>query len=174
MRWIWLFVWMGLVSLAVLTTVSLTRGSLYEVVTWAHGPNPASPSVDLAATYNAVTRIHFTNVSVHKGSHNPNPAERRFRADVRYWLMDAKYYSHGDFSISNPELVEFVRTLGSQNWPESKPTTLSAIAYGIARAVLVKYPIIQKVEIRLIHFSRGLEAKDESEDNHVVNIVLQR
>jgi hypothetical protein len=48
------------------------------------------------------------------------------------------------------------------------------MAYGMARAVLEKYPIIQKVEIRLVHFSKGLEAKDESEDNHVVNLVVQR
>jgi hypothetical protein len=48
------------------------------------------------------------------------------------------------------------------------------MAYGIARAVLEKYPIIRKVEIRLVHFSKGLEVKDESDDNHVVNLVLQR
>jgi hypothetical protein len=139
---------MGLVILAVLIAVSLTHGSRDEVAARNQGPNPASPSVVLATTYNAVTRIHFTNVSVHKGSHNPNRAERRFRADVRYWLMDAKYYNRGDLSIGNPELVEFVRQLGSQNRPESEPTTLSAMAYGIARAVLEKYPIIQKVEVR--------------------------
>jgi hypothetical protein len=174
MRWIWLLVWMGLVSLAVLMTVSLTRGSLDEVATWTQEPKPATPSVVLANTYNAVTRVHFTNVSVHKGSHNPNLAERRFQADVRYWLMDARYYNHGELSIGNPELVEFVRQLGSKNLPDSKPTTLSAMAYGIARAVLEKYSIIQRVEIRLTHFAKGLEAKDESEDNHVVKIVLQR
>jgi hypothetical protein len=165
---------MGLVSLALLITVSLTRGSLDGADDGAHGPNQTSPTVGLAGTYNAVTRIHFTNVSVHKGSHNPNLVERRFRADVRYWLMDPKYYSNGHLSMGHPELVEFVRTLASQNRPKSRPTTLSAMAYGIARAVLEKYPIIQKVEVRLTHFSKGLEAKDESEDNHVVNIVLQR
>ena len=29
-------------------------------------------------------------------------------------------------------------------------------------------------EIRLTHFSKGLERKDETEDNHMVNLVLQR
>jgi hypothetical protein len=33
---------------------------------------------------------------------------------------------------------------------------------------------MQRIEIRLIHFSRGLESKDKAEDNHVVNLVLQR
>jgi hypothetical protein len=128
----------------------------------------------LADTYNAVTKVHFLNVAVHKGSPNPNPAKRRFRADVRYWLMDAKYYDRGELSIGNPELVEFVRKLGSKNLPASEPTTLSAMAYGIAKAVLDKYPIIQKVEVRLTHFSKGEKVEDESEDNHVVNIVLKR
>jgi len=36
------------------------------------------------------------------------------------------------------------------------------------------YPIIKKIEVRLVHFSKGLETKEESEDNHVVNLVLQR
>ena len=70
--------------------------------------------------------------------------------------------------------MELVRELGSKNLPETEPTTLSAMAYGIARGVLERYPIIQKVEIHLVHFSKGLETKDESEDNHVVNLVLQR
>jgi hypothetical protein len=37
-----------------------------------------------------------------------------------------------------------------------------------------EYPIIQKVEIHLIHFSKGLEPKEEGEDHHVVNAVLHR
>ena len=40
--------------------------------------------------------------------------------------------------------------------------------------MLKEYPIIKKVEVQLTHFSKGLEAKDEAEDNHVVNIVLER
>jgi hypothetical protein len=133
-----------------------------------------APRVVLADTYNAVTRIHFTNESVHKGSPKRRLVKRRYRADVKYWLMDAKYYDQGELSIGNPELVELVRRLGSKNLPEQEPTTLSVMAYGIARAVLEKYPIIQQVKIRLVHFSKGLEAKDESEDNHVVNLVLHR
>ena len=48
------------------------------------------------------------------------------------------------------------------------------MAYEIARGVLEQYPIMQRIEVRLIHFSSGLESKDEAEDNHVVNLVLQR
>ena len=127
-----------------------------------------------AETYNAVTKVHFMNVAAHKGSPNPNPAKRRFRVDVRYWLMDAKYYDRGALSIGNPELVDFVRKLGSKDLPASAPTTLSAMAYDIARAVLERYPIVQKVELQLTHFSKGLEVKDEAEDNHVANVVVQR
>src|SRR6516165_1087714 len=57
--------------------------------------------------------------------------------------------------------------------PVPRPT-LSAMAYEIARGVLEQYPIMQRIEVHLIHFSRGLESKDEAEDNHVVNLVLQR
>lgn len=130
--------------------------------------------VVLAETWDGVTKIHFTNVAVHKGSPEPNPVKRRFRADVRYWLMDTKTYEKGALGIGNPELTEFVRKLGKKSLPASEPTTLSVIAYGIANGVLKEYPIIMKIEVRLTHFSKGLEAKDEGEDNHVVNIVLER
>ena len=134
----------------------------------------ATPQVVLADTYNAVTRVYFNNTAVHKGSHKPGLVERRFRADVKYWLMDAKYYDRGELSVGNPPLVDLVRKLGSKNLPESEPTTLSAMAYEIARGVLDQYPIMQRIEIRLTHFSRGLEVADEAQDNHVVNLVLQR
>jgi hypothetical protein len=134
----------------------------------------AAPQVALAETYNAVTRIYFTNTAVHKGSHKPDLVERRFRADVKYWLMDSKYYEQGELSVGNPPLVDSVRKLGSKNLPETEPTTLSAMAYEIARGILEQYRIMQRVEIHLIHFSKGLENKDEAEDNHVVNLVLQR
>ena len=134
----------------------------------------SAPRVVPEDTYNAVTRIYFTNVAVHKGSPNPNPAKRRFRVDLKYWLMDAKYYDRGELSIGNPKLVDFVKKTGGKNLPASEPTTLSVMAYGIAQAVLDQYPIVQKVEVRLTHFSKGLEKEDESEDNHVVNIVLKR
>ena len=133
-----------------------------------------APRIVLAETWDGVTKIHFTNVAVHKGSPEPNPVKRRFRADVRYWLMDAKTYERGGLGIGNPELTEFVRKLGKKSLPASEPTTLSVMAHGIASGVLKQYPIIQKIEVRLTHFSKGLEAKDEGEDNHVVNIVLQR
>ena len=154
---------------------------LAALVPWPHGggaggaaESGAAPRVVLEDTYNAVTRVHFTNVAAHKGSPNPNPAKRRFRADLKYWLLDAKYYDRGALSIGNPELVEFVRKLGSKDLPANEPTTLSVMAYGIARAVMEKYPIVGKVELRLTHFSKGLTAKDELEDNHVVNVVLKR
>ena len=133
-----------------------------------------APQVVLAETYNAVTRIYFTNTAVHKGSHKPGLVERRFRADVKYWLMDAKYYERGELSVGNPPLVDLVRRLGSKNLPESEPTTLPAMAYEIARGVLEQYSIMRRIELHLIHFSKGLEGKDEAEDNHVVNLVLQR
>ena len=165
---------LGLVGTAVLMYVGLTNISPGAGAVQADETKTAAPQVVLAETYNAVTRIYFTNIAVHKGSHKPGLVERRFRADVRYWLMDAKYYDRGELSIGNPPLVDLVRKLGSKDLPETEPTTLSAMAYEIARGVLEQYPIIQKIEIRLVHFSKGLETKDESEDNHVVNLVLQR
>jgi hypothetical protein len=154
--------------------IGLTNLSPSAIGAYAEEAKATAPQVVLAETYNAVTRIYFTNTAVHKGSHKPGPVERRFRADVKYWLMDAKYYERGDLSVGNPPLVDLVRKLGSKNLPESEPTTLSAMAYEIARGVLEQYPIMQRIEVRLIHFSRGLESKDEAEDNHVVNLVLQR
>src|SRR5262245_60401045 len=141
---------------------------------YAEEAKATAPQVVLAETYNAVTRIYFTNTAVHKGSHKPGLVERRFRADVKYWLMNAKYYDRGELSVRNPPLVDLVRKLGSKNLPASEPTTLSAMAYEIARGVLEEYPIMQRIEVHLIHFSKGLDSKDEAEDNHVVNVVLQR
>jgi hypothetical protein len=164
MNWRWLFLTPGLAGLLVMSSGLPTAAE----------PKSHGPQVLLAETYNAVTRVHFMNVAVHKGSPNPNPAKRRFRADVKYWLMDAKYYDQAELSIGNPALVDFVRKLGSKNLPASEPTTLSAMAYEIAKGVLDKYPIINKIEVRLTHFSKGEKVEDESQDNHVVNIVLQR
>jgi hypothetical protein len=170
----WLFFLPGLLGAAVLAGVALTPIVRDGEAVQAKEAKKAGPRVVLADTYNAVTKVHFTNVAVHKGSHNPNRAKRRFRADVKYWLMDAKYYDRGELSIGNPPLVDFVRKVGSKDLPANQPTTLPAMAYGIARAVLERYPIIQKLEVRLVHFSKGLKAGDESEDNHVVTIVLRR
>jgi hypothetical protein len=159
---------------ASLLCIGLTNLCSTAISTYAEEAKATVPQVVLAETYNAVTRIYFTNTTVHKGSHKPGLVERRFRADVKYWLMDAKYYERGELSVGNPPLVDLVRNLGSKNLPESEPTTLSVMAYEIARGVLDQYPIMQRIEVRLIHFSRGLESKDEAEDNHVVNLILQR
>jgi hypothetical protein len=159
---------------AVVVCVCLTHLSPRRVSAQAEESKPAAPQVVLSETYNAVTGIYFTNIAVHKGSHKPGLVERRFRADVKYWLMDTKYYDRGELGIGNPPLIELVRELGSKNRPENSPTTLSAMAYEMAQGILEQYPIIQKIEIHLVHFSRGLETKDEVEDNHVVNLVLQR
>jgi hypothetical protein len=174
MRTKWVCLVLGFVGAAVLTGVGRTIPSPGAGAVHADETKKAAPRVVLAETYNAVTRIHFTNTTVHKGSHKPGLVKRRYRADLKYWLMDAKYYEHGDLSIGNPTLVELVRSVGSKDLPPSEPTTLPAMAYAIARVVLVKYPMIQRVEVRLTHFSKGLEMKAESEDNHVVNIALQR
>jgi hypothetical protein len=159
---------------AFMMCIGFTNLSSSAIGAYAEEAKASAPQVVLAETYNAVTRIYFTNTAVHKGSHKPGLVERRFRADVKYWLMDAKYYERGELSVGNPPLVDLVRKLGSKNLPESEPTTLSAVAYEIAHGVLEQYPIMQRIEVRLIHFSRGLESKDEAEDNHVVNLVLQR
>jgi hypothetical protein len=159
---------------AFLMCVGLVNLSLIAIGAYAEEAKATAPQVVLAETYNAVTRIYFTNTAVHKGSHKPGLVERRFRADVKYWLMNAKYYEGGELSIGNPSLVDLVRKLGSKDLPESEPITLSATAYEIARGVLERYPIMQRIEVHLIHFSRGLASKDEAEENHVVNLVLQR
>jgi hypothetical protein len=159
---------------AVIMCVSLTHLSPRAVGAQAEETKPAAPEVILSETYNAVTGVYFRNIAVHKGSHKPDLVERRFRADVKYWLIDTKYYDRGELGIGNPPLVELVRELGSRNWPETSPTTLSTTAYEMAQGILEQYPIIHKIEIHLVHFSKGLETKDEAEDNHVVNLVLQR
>jgi len=104
----------------------------------------------------------------------PNPVERRFRADVRYWLMDAKTYDQGDLGIGNPELTEFVRKAGKKSLPASEPTTLSVMAFGIPNNTRKEFPVIKKIEVQLTHFSKGLTADVEGEDTHVVTIVLER
>ena len=144
---------------AFMLCASLTHLSLRPVNAQAEEAKPAAAQVVLSDTYNAVTGIYFTNTAVHKGSRKPGLVERRFRADVKYWLMDAKYYDQGELSIGNPPLVELVRELGSKNRPENSPTTLSAMAYEMAQGILEQYPIIKKIEIHLVHFSRGLETK---------------
>jgi hypothetical protein len=154
--------------------VGLTNLSSSTMSAYAEEAKASAPQVVLTETYNAVTKIYFTNTAVHKGSHKPGLVERRFRADVKYWLMDTKYFERGELSVGNPPLVDLVRKLGSKDLTETEPTTLSAMAYGIALGVLQQYPIMQRIEIRLTHFSKGLERKDETVDNHVVNLVLQR
>ena len=38
-----------------------------------------------------------------------------------------------------------------------------------------KFPLSRKkIEVHSVHFSKGSETKEEPEDNHVVNLVLQR
>ena len=170
----WCYLVSGSVVATILVAVAVTSLAQGTRAVQAGDEKRATPRVVLADTYNAVTRVHFTNTTVHKGSHKPGLVKRRFRADVKYWLMAARYYDRGELSIGNPALVDFVRKVGGKDLPSSEPTTLPATAYAIAQAVLEQYPIIQKVEVRLTHFSRGLDSKDESEDNHVVNIVLQR
>ena len=159
---------------ALLMCIGLTSVSPGANSAYAEEAKATAPLVVLSETYNAVTRIYFTNMAVHMGSHKTGLVERRFQADVKYWLMDARYYERGELSVGNPPLVDLVRKLGSKNLPASEPTTLAAMAYEIARGVLEQYPIVQRIEVHLIHFSRGLESKDEAEDNHVVNLVLQR
>jgi hypothetical protein len=144
---------------AFLICTGLTNLCPTAISAYAEEAKATAPQVVLAETYNAVTKIYFANTAVHKGSHKPGLVERRFRADVRYWLMDAKYYERGELSVGNPPLVDLVRKLGSKNLPESEPTTLSAMAYEIARGVLEQYPIMQRIEVHLIHFSRGLESR---------------
>ena len=124
---------------AFLICIGLTDLSSSAMSAYAEEAKASAPRVVLAETYNAVTRIYFTNTAVHKGSHKPGAVERRFRADVRYWLMDAKYYERGELSVGNPPLVDLVRKLGSKDLPETEPTTLSAMAYDIALGVLQQY-----------------------------------
>jgi hypothetical protein len=117
--------------------ICITDLSSSAISAYAEEAIATAPQLVPAKTYNAVTRIYFTNTAVHKGSHKPGLVERRFRADVKYWLMDAKYYERGELSIGNPPLVDLVRKLGSKSLPETEPTTLSAMAYDIARSVRI-------------------------------------
>ena len=124
---------------AFLSCIGLTNLSSSAISVYAEEAKASAPQVVLTETYNAVTKIYFTNTAVHKGSHKPGLVERRFRADVKYWLMDAKYYERGELSVGNPPLVDLVRKLGSKDLPETEPTTLSAMAYDIALGVLQQY-----------------------------------
>lgn len=161
--WFWAVVWGFSQLFPMVLTTSL-----------AEEPLQPHDHIVLTETYNAVTNIYFTNVAQHTGSPNPSLVKRRFRADLKYWLRDAKYYDQGQLSIGNPELVDLVRTVGSQDRPAGEPITLAAMAYGITQAALTRYPIMQKVEVHLTHFSKGLSANDEGEDNHVVHVVVTR
>ena len=77
-----LFCSVGLVA-AVLMCVGLTNLSPGAGAVRADDTKTAAPQVVLAETYNAVTKIHFTNIAVHKGSHKPGLVERRFRVDAQ-------------------------------------------------------------------------------------------
>ena len=156
------------------TSITLVGMRVGLPASQADEPKKDARRIVLAETWDGVTKIHFTNVAVHKGSPEPNPVKRRFRADVRYWLKDAKTYEKGELGIGNPELTEFVRNVGKKSLPASEPTTLSVMAHGIAISTLREFPIIKKIEVQLTHFSKGLAAEDEGEDNHVVTIVLER
>jgi hypothetical protein len=90
---------------AVVICIGLSNRSPDAVSAQAEEAKMAAPQVMLAETYNAVTGVYFTNIAVHKGSHKPGLVERRFRADVKYWLMDARYYDQGELSIGNPPLA---------------------------------------------------------------------
>ena len=65
--------------------IGVTNLSLGTVGAQAEEAKTAAPQVVLAETYNAVTRIYFTNPAVHKGS---SLVERRFRADARRGVPD--------------------------------------------------------------------------------------
>ena len=87
---------------AVVVCVSLTYLSLGAVSTQTEETKPATPQVVLGETYNAVTAVYFTNIAVHKGSHTPGLVERRFRADVKYWLMDPNIMTGGSLASATP------------------------------------------------------------------------
>ena len=67
---------------AFLMCSGLTLLSPSGISAYGEDAKATAPQVVLAETYNAVTRIYFTNTAVHKGSHKPGLVERRFRADV--------------------------------------------------------------------------------------------
>ena len=69
---------------AFLMCIGLTNLCPTAISAYAEEAKATAPQVVLAETYNAVTRIYFTNTAVHKGSHKPGLVERRFRADVKY------------------------------------------------------------------------------------------
>jgi hypothetical protein len=118
-----------------------------------------SPQVVLAETYNAVNGIYF--FAVHKGSHKPGLVERRFRADVKYWLMDARYYDQGELSIGNPPLVELVRELGSKNRPENGLD--DAICNGVRNDARCSSGILQsKDRDSFDPLLQSLQTKDEA------------
>jgi hypothetical protein len=154
--------------------VSVTHLSLGAVSAQAEEMKPTAPQVVLSETYNAVTGVYFTNIAVHKGSHKPGLVERRFRADVKYWLLDTKYYDQGELGIGNPPLVELVRELGSKNRPEKSPTTLYAMAYEMAQGNPGAVPHYPQDRDSLGSLLQGVGDKRKAEDNHVVNLVLQR
>ena len=62
---------LGLVGAAVLMCVGLTNLSPGAGAVQADETKTAAPQVVLAETYNAVTRIYFTNIAVHKARTNP-------------------------------------------------------------------------------------------------------
>ena len=69
--------------------------------------------------------------------------------------------------VCNPPLVEFVRKLGSKNLPQTELTTLSAMAYEIARGVLEQSPIIQRKRHRNIHRPLETRLKQRAERQRV-------
>ena len=63
---------------AFLMCMGLTNLSPSAISAHAEETKAAAPQVVLTETYNAVTRIYFTNTAVHKGSHNPASSNDAF------------------------------------------------------------------------------------------------
>src|SRR6516164_4330412 len=113
---------------AFLMCIDFTNLSPSAISADAEESKATAPQVVLAETYNAVTRIYFTNTAVHKGFAQTWPRRTTLSSRCKV-LADARQILRGgELSIGNPPLVDLVRRLGSKNLPETGPTTLSAMA----------------------------------------------
>ena len=142
---------------ATLVCIGVIGPCARTVAVAADEPKTATPQVVLADTYNAVTRVYFNNTAVHKGSHKPGPVERRFRADVKYWLMDAKYYDRRELSVA-----EIVRLLDLKPHPEAVTTAKPFATLSLAllrKPVRVSQRLRARPRRRSIFFWRAASAR---------------
>ncbi len=55
-----------------------------------------------------------------------------------------------------------------------EPILWPMMAFGITKAIVERYTVAHKIEVRSLYFFRRPEVRDESCDKQVINVVVHR